>query len=225
MKSFTQKHKKNLYKLFAQISSALANPLRLELVDLLVQAPRTVEELARLSQMSIANTSQHLQRLKRANLVIDERAGRNIRYYLADPMIAHLWIQIRRVAENQLIEVEVELNRYRSRRFDFERITSEEVREGLRQDRILLIDSRPEEEYRTGHLPGAVSFPVDTLARRIDEIPTGKVLVTYCRGPYCVDADEASMILSAYGYPVRRLEDGIAEWQLGGLEIEKPERE
>jgi rhodanese-related sulfurtransferase len=222
-KSKTREHKEHLYALFAQISSALANPHRLELIDLLVQAPRTVDELAGLAQMSTANTSQHLQRLKQAHLVIAQRAGQFIYYSLADPDIAQLWIELRRVAESQLVEVEQELNLYRARRLDFERISTEELSEGLRQNKIVLIDARPAVEFQAGHLPGAVSYPVETLPGRIDEFPLGKTLVTYCRGPYCIDADEASILLAAYGYPVKRLEEGVAEWQQAGYPLEKAE--
>jgi rhodanese-related sulfurtransferase len=220
-KSKTRQHKERLYILFSQIGNALANPHRLELIDLLVQAPRTVEELANLAQMSMANTSQHLQRLKRANLVIDERNGQFIQYCLADPMIAQLWIDLRRVAEMQLAGVEKELELYRSHRSDFEQISVGDLNEGLSKEEIILIDARPTVEFEAGHLPGAVSFPVETLPGRIDELPLGKTLVTYCRGPYCIDADEALMILSAYGYPVKRLEEGIAEWQEAGYWLEK----
>jgi rhodanese-related sulfurtransferase/DNA-binding transcriptional ArsR family regulator len=220
-KSKTREHKEHLYELFSQISSALANPHRLELIDLLVQAPRMVDELASLACMSIANTSQHLQRLKQAHLVISQREGQCIYYCLADPMIAQLWIELRRVAERQLVEVEQELNQYRTHRLDFERISAEELNEGLRQNEIILIDARPSIEFQSGHLPGAVSFPVESLARRIDELPMGKTMVTYCRGPYCIDADEASILLSAHGYPVKRLEEGVAEWQQAGYAVEK----
>jgi rhodanese-related sulfurtransferase/DNA-binding transcriptional ArsR family regulator len=220
-KSKTRQHKERLYVLFSQIGSALANPHRLELIDLLVQTPRTVEELANLAQMSIANTSQHLQRLKGAHLVIDERKGQFIYYCLADPMIAQLWIELRRVAERQLAEVEQELDQYRSHRSDIQKISAEEVNEGLRRNEILLIDARPAIEFQAGHLPGAVSFPTETIAARIDEFPLGKTLVTYCRGRYCIDADEASILLSAHGYPVKRLEEGVAEWQLAGYIMEK----
>lgn len=225
-KSKTREHKERLYVLFSQIGSALANPHRLELIDLLVQSQRTVEELANLAEMSIANTSQHLQRLKRAHLVVDQREGQFISYCLADPLIAQLWVELRRVAERQLVEVEQELDRYRSHRVDIEFISAEEANKGLLRNEIILIDARPAVEFQAGHLSGAVSFPIETLAQRIDELPTGKTLVTYCRGRYCIDADEAAMLLSAYGYPVKRLEEGVVEWQQAGycLETLKDER-
>lgn len=219
-KSSTREYKEHLYELFAQISAALANSHRLELIDMLIQASHTVEELANLTQMSMANTSQHLQCLKRSRLVICRREGQAIIYSLADPMIARLWIELRRVAQNQLAEVDQVMDQYRAHRHDFEKISSAEVSEGLQNEQILLIDARPEDEYQAGHLPGAISLPVDTISRRINDLPMGKTVVTYCRGPICVDADDASVLLSAYGYPVKRLEDGVAEWQQAGFELE-----
>jgi rhodanese-related sulfurtransferase/DNA-binding transcriptional ArsR family regulator len=221
LKNESRKLKEHLYELFAQIGSALANPHRLELLDLLIQSPHTVEELAKLAQMSVANTSQHLQRLKQARLVLDERIGQNIRYCLSDPEVAALFIELRRVSEQQLAEVDQVLDRFRSHRYDFEPISVEEVRKGIDRDEIVLIDARPKDEYLAGHLPDAVSLPIDILTNRIDELPLGKLMVAYCRGPYCADADEALILLSAYGYPVKRLEEGIAEWRQAGLRLEK----
>ena len=220
-KSASRQHKERLYQLFAKIGAALSNPHRLELIDLLVQSPRTVEELACLAHLSIANTSQHLQKLKKAHLVIDEKNGLYVKYRLADPEIARLWVELRRVTEMQFAEVESELNLYRAHRPELEIISFEQLHEGLRREEIILIDARPEIEFHAGHLPGAVSYPVDTLCYRIDEIPLGKTLVTYCRGPYCAEADEAVILLSAYGYPVKRLEEGIAEWRESGYPLEQ----
>ncbi len=220
MKSESRLHKERIFELISQIGGALANPHRLELIDLLIQAPHTVDELAELTQMSVANTSQHLQRLKRENLVICQREGQSRVYSLSDPRIARLWIELRRVAQNQLPELELVLDQYRSHRHELETITSAEVKAGIQSNQIILIDARPENEYLKGHLPGAFSFPVDTIPNRIAELPMGKTIVTYCRGPVCVDADEASLLLSAFGYPVKRLEDGVGEWQTAGFELE-----
>jgi len=213
--------KERLYELFAQIGNALANSHRLELIDLLIQAPRTVQELADLTQMSVANTSQHLQCLKRTHLVISQRVGQSISYHLADPSIARLWVELRRVAQNQLPETEQVMGQYRAHRNDFEKISAKEVNDGIDQDEILLIDARPEVEFHAGHLPGAISLPVDMIPSRINELPMGKMVVTYCRGPICIDADEAGIMLAAYGYPVKRLKDGVVEWQEAGYKTEK----
>jgi rhodanese-related sulfurtransferase len=213
-------HKEHLYQLFAQIATALANPHRLELLDLLVQAPRTVEELAAAAHMSIANTSQHLQRLKQARLVMTQREGVYIRYRLADPAVAMLWLQLRAVAGQQLAEVEQAANAYRERRHEFEGITAAELLSRLHNNEVILLDVRPAVEYEAAHLPGAVSLPWDEVARRLDELPDDKTIVAYCRGPYCVYADEALGLLAAHGHQVARLEEGVAEWQLAGYPLD-----
>jgi rhodanese-related sulfurtransferase/DNA-binding transcriptional ArsR family regulator len=213
--------KQQLYSLFARVASAMANPHRLELLDLLVQAPRTVEELAREANMSVANTSQHLQRLKQARLVMDEREGLYVRYRLADPAIARLWLELRSVAERQLAEVERTLDAYRKRRHEFEKISVAELRERLRRGEVVLLDVRPEAEYRAGHLPGAISVPLAELDSRLNELPRNQTIVAYCRGPYCVLADDALELLAERGWSVARLEEGVAEWQLAGLALER----
>lgn len=221
MKNGNREHKERLYDLFSQISSGLSNPHRLELLDLLVQAPRTVEELADQAHMSIANTSQHLQRLKQAHLVTDTRDGQFIHYALASPAVARLWIDLRGVAEQQLAEVEPAMNRYRPNRREFYQISAEELNERLAQDELILIDVRPEIEYQYGHLPGSISLPLDHLDERIVDLPKGKMVVAYCRGPYCVYADQALGLLSNHGWRVARLEEGVAEWQEAGYELER----
>jgi len=198
-----------------------ANPHRLELLDLLAQAPRTVEELARQTHMSAANASQHLQRLKRAGLVVDEREGREVRYRLAGREVASLWLELRAVADRQIGDVERALNAYRPRRHEFRRISMEELRKRIRAEEIILIDVRPDEEYRAGHLPHAVSIPLDKLKIRLDELNPRKTIVAYCRGPYCVYADDALEMLAARGFRVARLEEGVAEWQQAGYAVEK----
>jgi rhodanese-related sulfurtransferase/DNA-binding transcriptional ArsR family regulator len=212
--------KEQLYHLFASVASAMANPHRLELLDLLVQAPRTVEELATEAHMSIANTSQHLQRLKQAHLVVDAREGLHIRYHLADPAVARLWLELRGVAEQQLAEVERTLDAYRARRHEFVKVSADELLLRLSKNEATLLDVRPQAEYQAGHLPGAVSIPLDELERRLSELPAGKTIVAYCRGPYCVFADEALGLLAERGWKAARLEEGVAEWQAAGLTLE-----
>lgn len=214
-------NKEQLYQTFARLGSALANPHRLELIDLLVQAPRTVEELAQEANMTIANTSQHLQRLKQARLVSDERDGLFVRYRLADPAVGRLWLELRSVAELQLAEVGRALSDYRPRRHDFPRIAVDDLQARLAKDEVVLLDVRPEVEFRAGHLPGAVSIPLDELGRRLEELPPGKLIVAYCRGPYCVFADQALELLVTRGRKVARLEEGVAEWSLAGLTLER----
>lgn len=213
-------HKEQLYHLFARVGKALGSPQRLELLDLLIQAPRTVEELAEETHMSVANTSQHLQRLKQARLVLDEREGQHVRYRIADPAVARLWLELRSVAEQQLADVERALDAYRTRRHEFEQISAEELRRRLRTGEVVLVDVRPGVEYQSGHLPGAISVPLDELERRISELPQDKTIVAYCRGPYCVYADDALGFLAEQGWDVARLEDGVLEWQQAGHAIE-----
>lgn len=213
-------HKEQLYTLFARVAGAMANPHRLELLDLLVQAPRTVEELAREAHMSIANTSQHLQRLKQAGLVVHEREGLYVRYQLADPAVARLWRELRVVAERQLAEVERALNRYRNRRHEFETMPPGELLARLRHNDVVLLDVRPRLEYQMSHLPGAISIPLEELEGRLLELPRDKIIVAYCRGPYCVYADDALALLAENGWTVARLEEGVLEWQLAGLPVE-----
>jgi DNA-binding transcriptional ArsR family regulator/rhodanese-related sulfurtransferase len=215
--------KVRLFDLYAQIAKALSNPGRLELLDFLAQAPHTVEELARKAQMSVANTSQHLQRLRQARLVDAEQAGTFRRYRLADPVVGQLWHTLRLVAHRQLAEVEQALDAYRDRRHEFERITAEELRARLRTGDAVLIDARPAEEYHAGHLPGALSIPVSEVERLLTHLPDDKQIVAYCRGPQCVLADEALATLAENGWHVARLEEGVIEWQLAGHEIEQPE--
>jgi len=213
--------KDELYELFARVANGLANAHRLELVDLLVQAPRTVEELAAEAGMSLANTSQHLQRLKQARLVVDERQGLRVRYRLADPEIARLWLEMRRVAERQLAEVERALDAYRDRRHEFEQVSIEQLRERMRSGDAILVDVRPAIEYAAGHLPGAISIPLNELEPRMHEVPPGKEVIAYCRGPYCVYADQALELLSSQGRKVARLEEGVPEWESAGLPLER----
>ena len=215
-----RKQKTQLYTLFSQVAEAIANPHRLELLDLLAQAPRMVEELAQETGMSIANASQHLQRLKRSRLVVNERQGTYIRYRLASPDVARLWINLRTLAEQQLGEVEQALNAYRDHREQFEKVTLEELQGRLKKKDIVLLDVRPVQEYRSGHLPGAISMPLIDLGERMDELPKGSQIAVYCRGPYCVYADQALELLSEQKFNVARLEEGVIEWQEAGYALE-----
>jgi rhodanese-related sulfurtransferase len=172
-----------------------------------------VEELAVETQMSIANTSQHLQRLKQIRLVLGEREGTYIRYRLADPVVAQLWLALRSVAEAQLAAVQQALDAYRSSRHQFERISAPELRERLHRGDVFLLDARPRVEYNAGHIPGAVSMPLAELERRLDELPPDIPIVAYCRGPYCVIADYALELIASHGFQTLRLEEGVVEWQ------------
>ena len=213
-----RRHKEHLYELFAQVATAMANPHRLELLDLLVQAPRTVEDLAQEAHMSVANTSQHLQRLKQARLVADAREGLYVRYRIADPAVVHLWLDLRTLADRQYADVERSLDLYRDRRHEFHTLTPAEVQERLARNEALLLDVRPIVEYEAAHIPGAVSIPYNELPGRLSELPPSKLIIAYCRGPYCVYADDALGTLAEQGWEVARLEEGVVEWQLNATE-------
>jgi DNA-binding transcriptional ArsR family regulator len=221
----TRQAKEALFELVAQVAQAIANPHRLELLDLLVQAPRTVEQLAEASALSIANASQHLQRLKRAGLVTSERQGTSMRYRLADPAVARLWVELRTIAEQQLAGMDRALDAYRHQRHTFAQIAADEVRTRLEAGNIVLLDVRPTIEFDAGHLPGARSIPIDELSQRLDELPSNTLIVTYCRGPLCVYADQALNLIIASGRQGARLEAGVAEWQLAGYPLNDGERE
>ncbi|HEY3229429.1 MAG TPA: metalloregulator ArsR/SmtB family transcription factor [Roseiflexaceae bacterium] len=215
--------KAQLYDLIAQVAQAMGNPHRLELLDLLVQAPRTVEQLADASSMSIANASQHLQRLKRTGLVTSERRGTSIRYQLADPAVTRLWVELRTVAEQQLAGMDRALDAYRPHRHDFVQLSTEDLSQRLGTGDVLLLDVRPAIEYDAAHLPGAISVPLDELPQRLDELPSDALIVTYCRGPLCVYADQALELITASGRQGARLEEGVAEWQLIGYPLADPD--
>jgi DNA-binding transcriptional ArsR family regulator/rhodanese-related sulfurtransferase len=215
----TRQAKAALFELVAQVAQAIANPHRLELLDLLVQAPRTVEQLAEASSLSIANASQHLQRLKRAGLVVSERQGTSMRYHLAGPAVARLWVELRTVAEQQLAGMDRALDIYRQQRHIFPQIAADDVRTRLETEDIVLLDVRPSIEFAARHLPGAISIPIAELPQRLDELPTQALIVTYCRGPLCVYADQALELITASGRRGARLEAGVAEWQLAGYPL------
>ena len=209
-----------IFEQLARIGKALSTPKRLEILYLLSQSERTVDALAKAASLSVANTSQHLQRLKQARLVRDVREGVRIHYHIADPSVIRLWLELRSVAERQLLGMERALDAYRHRRHELEKISVEELQARLRNDDVILIDVRPREEYLAGHLPGALSIPLGELENRVGEISRDKAIVVYCRGPYCIYADEAIEILVERGWSATRLEEGVVEWQQYGYALE-----
>jgi rhodanese-related sulfurtransferase/DNA-binding HxlR family transcriptional regulator len=201
-----------MFEAIAVMGKALGSPRRLELLELLAQAPRTVEELARASGQSTANTSQHLQGLHGAGLVDRERDGNRVRYELAGERALSVWLTLRDASTAQLAEVERAARRYLGE--EVEGIGREELRARLRRGDVVLVDVRPAEEFAAGHIEGARSIPIDELERRLAELPAEGEVVAYCRGPFCAYAHEAVRQLRAAGHKARRLEDGWPEWQL-----------
>jgi rhodanese-related sulfurtransferase len=205
--------KEALFEAIALMGKAFASPRRLELLDLLAQAPRTVDELARASEQSTANASQHLQALHAAGLVTRSREGTSVRYALADETLP-LWLALRDASVASLAEVERAARDYLGE--DVEAIDRDELTKRLRRREIVLVDVRPAEEFEAGHIDGARSIPLDELADRLAELPAGREVVAYCRGPFCAYAHEAVRQLHDGGREARRLRDGWPEWKLAG---------
>jgi rhodanese-related sulfurtransferase/DNA-binding transcriptional ArsR family regulator len=208
-----------LYEQFARIGKAVANPHRLELLDLLAQGERRVEDLAREANLSIANASQHLQALRRARLVEARRQGTSIFYRLGDERVFRLWQAIRDLGQVRLAEVDALVRTYLEDRSQFEAVDVVKLQRLLDEDAVTVLDVRPAEEYRAGHIPGAHSIPIDELATRLQELPAAREVVAYCRGPYCVFADEAVALLRERGYSASRLSEGFPDWRAAGLPV------
>ena len=215
-----RRFKDRLYGQYARIGKALASPHRLELLELLAQSERTVESLAEELTLSMANTSQHLQVLRAAGLVDTRRDGLFIHYRLADDGVVSLSTSLRTVAERQLADLERLIRDEFAHRSQSEPVSLPELLKRARRADVVVLDARPAHEYRAGHIPGALSVPVDELQRRLRQLPRGKAYVAYCRGPYCVYADRAVEILQASGRRAQRLAEGFPEWRAAGFPVE-----
>jgi rhodanese-related sulfurtransferase len=210
------RHEKDaLFEAIAVLGKAFASPRRLELLDLLAQAPRTVDDLAGAAGQSRANTSQHLQALHAAGLVSRAREGTNVRYAIADDEVLGLWFSLREVAVARLAEVERAAHQYLGD--DVDAIGRDELVERMRAGDVVLIDVRPGEEFDAGHIDGARSIPLEELEGRLAELPHGREVVAYCRGPLCAYAHEAVRRVRASGRSARRLEEGWPEWRLADV--------
>jgi rhodanese-related sulfurtransferase len=212
--------KDRLYAEFATIGKALASPHRLELLDLLGQGERAVDELAQEIGQSLANTSAHLQVLRQARLVEADKRGLQVVYRLAAPEVFSLWRTLRNLGASRLAEIERLVDTYLTDRASLAAVDLAELRRLVDEGTVTLLDVRPELEYRQGHIAGARSIPVAELERRLAELPRDREVVAYCRGPYCVYADEAAHVLQQHGFRVRRLEEGFPEWRAAGLPVE-----
>jgi rhodanese-related sulfurtransferase/DNA-binding HxlR family transcriptional regulator len=209
-----------LFDAFASVAQAVGNGRRAEIVDVLAQGERSVDELAREIEQSMANTSHHLQQLAKAGLVRSRREGTRIYYRLASERVVDLWAAVRDVAEHHLAEVHVLARDYLGGRDEVEQPSPEELEQRLARGQVVVLDVRPEREYDSGHIPGALSAPLDRLEAVAASLPKRKEVVAYCRGPYCVYADDAVRILRKRGLKARRLEVGFPEWRRAGLPIE-----
>ncbi|HEV8173288.1 MAG TPA: metalloregulator ArsR/SmtB family transcription factor [Actinoplanes sp.] len=210
-----------LYDALAEAAKALSNGRRAELIDVLTQGERSVEELADEIDQTVANTSQHLQRLLRAGLVSSRRDGTRIHYSLASPDVAELWRNLRRTSEQHVANLDRLAAAYLGDRSTLMTMTRDELRTRLKDGDVVVLDVRPTREYAAGHIKGAVSIPVNELEGRLDEIPADVETVAYCRGPYCVYADHAVRILTDRGVAAHRLEDGFPEWASARLPVDR----
>ncbi|HEU5157720.1 MAG TPA: metalloregulator ArsR/SmtB family transcription factor [Streptosporangiaceae bacterium] len=213
-----QDAKATLFEQFARVGKALGSGKRLELLDLLAQGERSVEALARAAGLPVATASAHLQTLRRANLVETRREGTNVYYRLAGRDVAALYALVRAVANANLADVEAARVAYLGP--DTDMVTREELLRRVHAGQVVVVDVRPSEEYAAGHLPGAVSIPLDELPGRLAELPSDQEIVVYCRGAYCAFAYDAVRFLTANGRLARRLEDGMLEWRLADLPTE-----
>jgi rhodanese-related sulfurtransferase/DNA-binding transcriptional ArsR family regulator len=215
-----QSPKRALYEQFATVAKALGHAQRLELIEHLAQGPRTVEALATKLGLPVANTSQHLQSLRRAGLVSAERAGKFVKYRVADDTVLSLFASVRAVGERRLAEVERIVRGYFDNRDAMEPVTREELTERMRAGLVTLIDVRPADEFAMGHVPGAINIPLDNLEPRLSEFDAEREIIAYCRGPWCVFSFEAVARLRERGFKARRLEGGMLEWKAAGLPVE-----
>ena len=216
-----RRFKSAIYEQFARVAKAMASAHRVELVELLAQGPRTVEALARLADMTLSNTSAHLQVLRGAGLVESSKEGLFVTYRLADPSVAGLLLGVRRVAEVRLAEVAKVTRDFLAENAQLEEVDEAALRARVRKGEVTLLDVRPPEEYAAGHIPGALSVPLPELARQLAKLPKRQEVVAYCRGPYCVMAIEAVRQLRAKGFKAVRLEEGVLDWAALGHAVER----
>jgi rhodanese-related sulfurtransferase/DNA-binding transcriptional ArsR family regulator len=211
--------KDRLYGEFARVGKAVANPYRLEILELLAQSERTVESLAAELGVSVANASQHLQALRLGGLVERRKKGLYVHYRLTHPSVYELTKALRVVAEHQLAEVERAVRGYFGDRSEADAVGMSELLERARSGQVIIVDTRPAHEFVSGHIAGAISIPIDDLNEQLPKLPRRKEFVAYCRGPYCAYADRAVDLLQGSGRRARRLVGGFPEWRAAGLPV------
>jgi rhodanese-related sulfurtransferase len=219
--------KDGLYEQFARIGKAVANPKRIELLDLLCQGERSVEVLAKAAAMGVTNTSAHLKVLREARLVETRKEGTRVFYRLADETVCSFFLSLRDLATDRLAEVDQVVRDYFEARDELDPVGRAELLARADGGDVIVLDVRPSEEYAAGHIPGAISMPLGELERRLASIPPDAEVVAYCRGRYCVLAPQALSLLHRHGFRARRLEDGFPEWRQAGLPVavgEEPQR-
>ncbi len=209
----------DLHEQFARIGKALGSARRVELLDLLCQGERSVEALARTASMTVTNTSQHLHVLRAARLVDARKEGTKVIYRVAGDDVCRFFLALRELAGARLAEVEQVVRRYVEGGGGLEPVTRSELLARVQRDDVVVLDVRPSDEYASGHIPGAVSVPLEELEQRLASLPRNAEIVAYCRGPYCLLAPRAVELLHERGFRARRLEDGLPEWRLAGLPV------
>ncbi len=209
-----------LYEQFARIGKATSHPRRLEIIELLAQGERSVEVLSKAAQLTVANTSQHLQQLRQAGLVASRKEGLRVFYRLAGDTVIELLEVLQRLAESNLAEVDRIIRAYRSMQEQMEPVKAEDLLERMRNGGVTLLDVRPPEEYDAGHLEGAINIPLREIEERFKELKPGQKVVAYCRGYFCLLADDAVTRLRRNGIDARRMEGGFPQWKIAGLPIE-----
>jgi rhodanese-related sulfurtransferase len=212
--------KNRVYEELAKITKALANPHRLEIIELLAQAEFSVEQIALQTGVSVANASQHLQVLKTAQLVDITRQGNFIHYRLANTNVFKAWKALRELGVERIATIEKLVKDFRHSKFKFESMTIDQLIKKIESGKITILDVRPEAEFNAGHIANAISIPIDELPGRLKELPKRNEIITYCRGPFCVYADEAVALLNKAGYKAIRLEEGFPDWSLMGHPVE-----
>jgi rhodanese-related sulfurtransferase/DNA-binding transcriptional ArsR family regulator len=212
--------KDKVYDELAKITKALANPHRLEIIELLAQGEYSVEQISIQTNISIANASQHLQVLKTAQLVDVTRSGNFILYRLANINVFKAWKALRELGVERIAAIEKLVKDFRQSKFKFESVTINELIARIKAGKVTILDVRPETEYNKGHIANSISIPFDQLSRRVRELPKRNEIIAYCRGPFCVFADEAVALLTKAGYKATRLEEGFPDWAVMGLPVE-----
>jgi rhodanese-related sulfurtransferase len=211
-----------LYEQVARIGKAVSSPKRLELMELLAQGEKTVELLASELSIDVKLASAHLKALRQARLVESRRDGKYMVYRLSGDDVANLWVTLRLVAEEHLVELQMALQHMVSAPEKLAQVGRTDLLEQARRGEVIVIDVRPQDEYQVAHLPFARSMPLPEIERRLAELPKDHDIVAYCRGPFCMLSDEALKLLSGQGYRVRKILDGVAEWQAAGMPVERP---
>jgi rhodanese-related sulfurtransferase/DNA-binding transcriptional ArsR family regulator len=213
--------KRELFAQLARIGTALSSGTRLEFLELLAQGERSVDQLATLTGVSVANTSQHLQKLRAAGLVLGRKEGQYVFYRLAGDEVVGLLELLGLVGETHLAEVERIVRLYMASKDDLEPVPARELLDRARKSLVTVLDVRPPEEFAAGHLPGAVNIPIQELEKRLGDLPKRKEIVAYCRGPYCLMSYDAVELLRKKGLKARRLQAGLPEWRRAGFPVER----